>query len=106
MSDREFKGMGDFYPYYLSEHGRPITKLFHVIGTLGFVAFLVFALVQRAWWLAAAGVVVAYGFAWFSHFVFERNRPATFRYPLLSLLSDFRMAGEILTGRRKLRSDD
>jgi hypothetical protein len=106
MTDSEYKGMKEFYPYYLGEHDRPITKVFHVIGTIGFVALVVLAVVLRVWWLALVGVVAAYAFAWFSHFVFEKNRPATFRYPFLSLFSDFRMAGEILAGRRKLGSDD
>lgn len=42
-----------------------------------------------------------YGFAWFGHFVFENNRPATFTYPVFSLMSDFMMWFQLATGQIK-----
>lgn len=46
--------------------------------------------------------VMGYGFAWVGHYFFEKNKPATFKYPLWSLLSDFKMFFEILIGKIKL----
>ncbi|TAK93078.1 MAG: DUF962 domain-containing protein [Aquabacterium sp.] len=40
-----------------------------------------------------------YGFAWVGHFRFERNRPATFTYPLYSLMGDWVMFWQTLTGK-------
>jgi|Transcript_9554 hypothetical protein len=45
--------------------------------------------------------IVAYSFAWFGHFFFEHNRPATFIYPLFSLMGDFRMCFETYAMQRK-----
>jgi hypothetical protein len=43
--------------------------------------------------------VTGYAFAWFSHFVIEKNKPATFKYPLWSFISDYKMVFYMLTGR-------
>jgi hypothetical protein len=44
--------------------------------------------------------IIGYGCSWTGHFFFERNKPAAFKYPLLSFLGDLRMCGEILSGKR------
>jgi hypothetical protein len=44
---------------------------------------------------------LGYGFAWIGHFFFEKNKPATFKYPLWSLLGDFTMAKDIIYGKVK-----
>ena len=63
---------------------------------------LLLAMIAVALWIQPwilAGVIWAYGFAWFGHFRVEHNRPATFTYPLWSLLGDFRMWGLMVRGR-------
>lgn len=50
------------------------------------------------WWLG--GIVTAYAFAWTGHFFVEKNKPATFRYPLWSLRGDLKLWSEVITGQR------
>ena len=96
---RPIDSYGDFWRFYLAEHRDPRNRWLHVLGTgLGF-AFLAAAIRLADWRLAVLAVAVGYGCAWAGHFFVERNRPATFRYPLWSLASDFRMFGLAATGR-------
>lgn len=89
----------DFWPHYLREHQRPATRRLHYAGTGLVLALAVAALATRDLRLLAAVPLAGYGFAWFSHAAVERNRPATFTYPLWSLAADFRMAWFWATGR-------
>jgi hypothetical protein len=88
----------DFWPYYLREHARPQTRALHYAGTALTFAALAAGLTLGAWWFAAIPLA-GYGFAWGAHFGVEKNRPATFTYPLWSLGSDYRMFFLWLTGR-------
>ncbi|HEY3638431.1 MAG TPA: DUF962 domain-containing protein, partial [Rhizomicrobium sp.] len=89
----------DFWLYYLREHANPRTRCLHYLGTgLATAAMLATILLQR-WWLAPVALLAGYGPAWIAHFFVEKNRPATFKYPLWSLVSDYRMAFIWATGR-------
>ena len=104
MSDR-IQSFQDFYPYYLSEHRTGPCRVCHFIGTIAVLGIATVALIQGTWLLLALLPVAGYGGAWVGHFVFERNRPATFTYPLYSLAGDFVMFRDILVGRVPLVGD-
>ena len=88
----------EFWPFYLREHAKPETRLWHIIGTGAASMLLVAALVTFSYELLLGALIAGYGPAWFAHFFVEKNRPATFRRPIWSLVSDYRMAGAWLTG--------
>jgi hypothetical protein len=94
-----FATFRDFYPFYLGEHSDVRCRRLHFAGSLIVLAAIALAIATGAlaWlWLAPVG---GYGFAWVGHFVFEKNRPATFRHPLYSLMGDWVMFWDILRGR-------
>lgn len=100
MSER-IRTYAEFWPYYLREHSRPTTRWLHFVGTSLGLAIGATAAVRGQASLVPAALVAAYGLAWVGHFVIEKNRPATFRYPLWSLMGDWRMFFETVSGKRR-----
>ncbi|MBT5158089.1 MAG: DUF962 domain-containing protein [Rhodobiaceae bacterium] len=88
-----------FFPYYLREHAHPVCRALHYIGTtlvLGIVLAAIYLGEPSYLWFMP---LVGYFFAWVGHFFIEKNRPATFTYPLWSLAGDFKMYFLFITGR-------
>jgi hypothetical protein len=86
-----------FWPFYLREHAAPLTRRLHALGT-GLGLLLLWAILVGPSWMILLALVAGYGFAWVLHLVVERNRPASFRHPWWSLISDFRMAWCMMRG--------
>ena len=101
MAERQFKSFSEFWPYYLSEHSRSATRLLHYIGSLTGIAVIVALVTVERWYLFPLGFVPGYAMAWIGHFFVEKNRPATFTYPLWSFMGDWKMLALMLTGRLK-----
>jgi hypothetical protein len=99
MDKTWFRTFSEFYPFYLNEHVNATCRRLHFIGSSLIIALIAFAAIQGAWRLLWCIPLIGYGFAWVGHFFFEHNRPATFQYPLFSLLGDWVMFRDILIGR-------
>ncbi|WP_139488267.1 DUF962 domain-containing protein [Brevibacillus dissolubilis] len=95
---RQFSRYEEFWPFYVSQHRRKATRQWHFVGTSLVWVCVLLALVS-SWWFLLLAPVLAYGLAWFSHFVIEGNKPATFGHPFWSLRADFRMYRLMLTGK-------
>jgi hypothetical protein len=79
-----------------------VCRRLHFAGsTLVLLVVLVAIASGDARWLWLAPLA-GYGFAWVGHFMFEKNRPATFRHPLYSLAGDWVMYWQIVRGRQRL----
>ena len=103
--ERKYKTLKEFYPYYLQEHQNPTCRRLHFVGT-GLLFFILgFGIYSGNYLWLVAIPFVGYGFAWVGHFFFEKNKPATFQYPLYSLASDFIMFFELLTGKEKFKKN-
>jgi hypothetical protein len=100
--EERFKTFSDFYLYYLKEHRNKTCRLLHVVGTTIVIALAITAIYHNIPELWILVPVAGYGFAWAGHFFFEKNKPATFKYPLWSLASDFKMYFEIISGKISL----
>ena len=98
QTDR-IKSFEEFWPYYVREHSVLGCRALHFIGsTLGLIC-LVTTLATGNPWFIPLGLLLGYGFAWIGHFFFQRNKPATFQYPLWSFRADWKMWALMLVGR-------
>lgn len=91
-----------FYQFYLSEHQNVACRRLHFVGTsIGLYCF-VMAVVNFSAIYVVIGLLAGYGCAWVGHFFFEKNKPASFKYPLYSFLGDWRMFADVLRGKLSL----
>ena len=89
----------DFYVYYLSQHSHRSTRRWHFLGTTLAIIILLAALITQDWMLLLYVPLAGYGMAWLSHLFFEKNKPASFKNPILSFRADMKMYWEILKGK-------
>ena len=102
MQQQRITSLKEFYPFYLNEHRNSTSRILHFTGTaLVLVAFVAGILFNWRFFIAIP--FLGYGFAWVGHFFFEKNKPATFKYPGYSLASDFILFYELLTGKQPFK---
>jgi hypothetical protein len=97
--EKQYRSFHDFYPYYLSEHRNATCRTLHFIGAWVVLGLIATMIIWSQWWMGWLLPIAGYGFAWAGHFFFEKNRPATFTYPLYSLAGDWVMWWQLLTGK-------
>ena len=98
---KQYQSFSQFYPFYLTQHQTGTCRRLHFICSLLIVLLVAYIVATSNWLLLLLLPVIGYGFAWVGHLVFEKNRPATFIYPLYSLIGDWVMFKDMLIGRVK-----
>ena len=99
MKNERIETYTEFWDFYVAEHTHPMTRYLHFIGTSLGLVLLAWIIQSGSWIYFPLCLAVGYAFAWFSHFFVEHNKPATFKYPLWSFISDYKMMWLMLTGR-------
>lgn len=102
MKTMPIKNYAEFYRFYLTEHQDLNCRRLHFVGSsLGLVAISM-AIKKRQKRYLAYGILAGYACAWLGHFGFEKNKPASFKQPIYSFISDWRMYYHIVTGQISL----
>jgi hypothetical protein len=104
MSASPIRSYEEFWPFYVSQHLDETNRRLHFLGTLAVLVCAALAILKSSW-LFLGVPLCGYAFAWIGHFVFEKNRPATWTYPLWSLRGDFQMFALMSTGRMSTEID-
>jgi hypothetical protein len=99
MSADRYQSFRAFFPFYLKEHSNVVNRRLHFAGTTLVNALLLAAVVAGKPKMLLLLPLAGYGFAWVGHFIVEKNRPATFKYPLWSLMGDYKMYWMMLNGK-------
>ncbi|MBA3631402.1 MAG: DUF962 domain-containing protein [Acidobacteria bacterium] len=99
IDNKRIENYHEFWDFYVREHSEPLTRYLHFIGTSLGIILLVWFIVRGTWYYFPLCLIVGYAFAWISHFFVEHNKPATFKYPLWSFISDYKMVWFMITGK-------
>lgn len=92
-----------FYDFYLAEHQNMACRRLHFAGSSFGLLGLAKSVKNRSAKPVLKGIAAGYACAWVGHFFFEKNKPASFKFPLKSFASDFRMYGDVLRGKLSLK---
>ena len=93
-----------FYNFYLDEHQNMACRRLHFAGSSFGLIGLAKSVKNRSAKPLLKGIAAGYACAWVGHFFFEKNKPASFKSPLKSFASDFRMYADVLRGHLSLRN--
>jgi hypothetical protein len=99
MTKPTFTSFDEFFPFYVGQHSKAATRWVHLLGTLTGTVVGARFIAQHRWRGVGLMPVFSYGAAWASHFLIEKNKPATWGHPAWSFRGDMKMIAAMLRGR-------
>lgn len=105
MDGDRYETFEEFWDYYVGEHKHPTTRILHFVGSTLAAGCVAGALFTRRRWLILLAPILGYGPSWIGHFFIEKNKPATFKYPLWSLAADYVMIWKMIRGEMQAEVD-
>ena len=98
---KSFTSFETFYAFYLKEHSNTTCRRLHFLGsTLSLICLAMLAITGKPQYFLY-GLLCGFGCACIGHFVFEKNKPASFKRPLYSFMGDWVMYKDMWTGKIK-----
>ena len=95
----EVASFEEFWPHYVRLHTRRETHVFHAVGSLACLGFLLIAALTGHPLLALMGPIADYGFSQASHRMFEANRTTPWKNQVWHTRAELRMLRLVLRGR-------
>ena len=91
----------EFWAFYLSQHLHPMTRRVHAAATAAAIVTGLTALARGKWRALAASPLLAYGPAFASHWIWEKNNPVVLGKgkPIWAARADLEMVFKVFTGR-------
>jgi len=97
--ETKVKTFKEFWGVYVLAHQDKKNQALHFFATLlTFVFAGVFAITHKIIFLVLIPVG-SYSLAWIGHLLHERNKPLTWKYPIFSLIADYKMFFMMILGR-------
>jgi hypothetical protein len=99
----ELHSFEEFWPYYVRQHLHPVNRALHFVGLSIAGRLLLKGVRERRLAPVLLAPVAGYGLSWIGHYFFEKNKPASFSYPLWSFRGDLHMWSKI--AQRKMAAE-
>lgn len=93
------KNFSEFWPFYVREHRHPVNRQLHFTGTMLAITCVAWGTAAFDWRCFLLAPIFGYSLAWLGHFAIQKNKPATFKYPVWSFIGDFKMFALMANGR-------
>ena len=104
----KYETLKEYYVIHLSQHTNNFNRFLHTIGITFAIFFMFLNFLKGNYLFVLISPLIGNAINLIGHLCFEKNKPATLKNPIFSLLSEFIMVYHILTGQilTKMKEND